>query len=320
MPKKKTEAADAAEEVSEEKKDQAAEAKKEDKEAERKKALEGQEVQDGDFVKIDIMGKTIEDDPAQNIVFEASNPEDAKLLLNYDPKKAYQYVPELAIVGKKGFVLDKIDENLKGMKFFEEKILDLEPKDAYGERKGENIEKMNAKLFKKDMGEDPKPGATYRDKKKNRQGTVIRVAQGRCIIDYNHPLAGKKIQYKVKIVDKIEGIENQVNGFIERRFPGMPPQLFNFKHEVAEKVAEVEIPQFLELQVQGQNLFYMKYGLSMDLQEYIPDVETVRFTQVFKKFAKDEHEHDHEHEGHVHETEAQIVEKPELEDSEKTEE
>jgi ABC-type Zn2+ transport system substrate-binding protein/surface adhesin len=59
----------------------------------------------------------------------------------------------------------------------------------------------------------------------------------------------------------------------------------------------------MELQVQGQNLFYQKYGLSMDLQEYVPDVETVKFTQVFKKFNKDEHEgHDHEHD-HEHEHE-----------------
>ena len=61
-----------------------------------------------------------------------------------------------------------------------------------------------------------------------------------------------------------------------------------------EKIAEIEIPQFLELQVQGQNLFYEKYGLSMDLQEYIPDVETVKFIQVFKKVS---HDHDHDHEG-----------------------
>ncbi len=190
------------------------------------------------------------------------------MLPNYDPKKAYQYVPDIAIVGKKGFLLDKIDEALKGMKYFEEKVLDLKPKDAFGERKGDNLEKMNAKLFKKDMGKDAKPRAVYHNKKKNRQGTVIRVEQGRCIVDYNHPLAGKKIQYKINVVDKIEGIEEQVNAFIERRFPGMPPKLFNFKQDVAEKTAEIEIPQFMELQVQGQNLFYSKYGLSMDLQEY----------------------------------------------------
>jgi len=271
--------------------------------AARKKALEGQVVKEGDMVKVDVCGKTLEDDASRNIVFQASNAEDAKLLPNYDPKNAYAYVPELAIVGKKGFLQDKIDEAVKGMKFFEEKVLTLESKDAFGDRKGDNIEKMNAKKFEKDMGEAPKLGAIYRDKKANRQGTVIRMAQGRLMVDFNHPLAGKKIEYKIKVVDKVEGIESQVNAFVERRFPGMPPKLFNFKHDVASKTAEIEIPQFMELQVQGQNLFYQKYGLSMDLQEYVPDVETVKFTQVFKKFNKDDHEgHDHDHD-HEHKDE-----------------
>ena len=140
----------------------AEEKKKQDED--RKKKLEGQEVKEGDMILVDILGKTVEEDASRNIVFQASNNEDAKMLLNYDPKKAGQYTPELAIVGKKGFLMDKIDEGIKGMKYFEPKSISLEAKDAFGERDGKKIEKLNAKQFRKDMGgeEEPRPGATDR--------------------------------------------------------------------------------------------------------------------------------------------------------------
>ena len=174
----------------------AEEKKKQDED--RKKKLEGQEVKEGDMILVDILGKTVEEDASRNIVFQASNNEDAKMLLNYDPKKAGQYTPELAIVGKKGFLMDKIDEGIKGMKYFEPKSISLEAKDAFGERDGKKIEKLNAKQFRKDMGgeEEPRPGATYKDKK-GRQGTVLRVGQGRMIVDFNHQIGRASCRERV---------------------------------------------------------------------------------------------------------------------------
>jgi peptidylprolyl isomerase len=245
---------------------------------------------------VDILGKTIESDPKANIVFQASNPEDAKLLLNYDEKKANEYTPDLAIVGKKGFLMEKIDENIKGMKFFEEKVIRLEPKDAFGERDGKKIEMMNANKFKKDMNEEPRPGATYRDKK-GRTGTVIKMGQGRIIVDFNHPLAGKTVEYKVKVIDRLENFDSQVKGFIDRRLPGAMTDLFTITQDKEKKILDIEIPQAYLFQ---QNLIYFKFGLSMDLQEHLPDVQTVRFIEKFEKLPAMNHEHEHA-EGETHE-------------------
>ncbi|MHA1744848.1 MAG: hypothetical protein ACTSWW_02545, partial [Promethearchaeota archaeon] len=133
--------------------------KKAKKEAARKKKLKTQTVKKDDMVFVDIMGKTIEDDESKNIVFQASNPEDAQLLPNFDPEKAAQYTNDLAIIGTKGFLEDNIDDAiLDGIKFFEEKILTLEPVDAFGPREGKKIEKLSQKQYMKDMkGERPYP-------------------------------------------------------------------------------------------------------------------------------------------------------------------
>ena len=131
------------------------------------------------MVMVDILGKTLEEDPTKNMIFQASNEEDAHLLPNYDPKNAGRYTNDLAIIGKTGFLQDKIDEAIKDkVKYYEEKTIDLEAIDAFGEREGNKIEKVSEKQFRKDMkDEKPYPGAQYTDKK-GRNGVVLRVGQG----------------------------------------------------------------------------------------------------------------------------------------------
>ncbi|MHA1612960.1 MAG: hypothetical protein ACTSYU_12960, partial [Promethearchaeota archaeon] len=253
-----------------------------------KKKLSKTKVKKGDWVFVDIMGKTIEEEEKNNIVFQASNPEDAKLLPNYDDKKADQYVNELAIIGEKGFLMDNIDEAISDgkLKFFEEKVIKLEPVDAFGIREGKKIEKVNAKQFIKDMdGEKPYPGATYRDKK-GRSGTVLRANQGRLIVDFNHPLAGKKVEYKVIVTDKIEGFENQVKTLLVRRLGGMQSlkDEFILTTDKSTQTLEIEIPQMLMFQLaQQQGGIYFKMGVSMDIQEHFKEIEIVKFCEVFKR-------------------------------------
>ena len=272
-------------------------------EAAKKKKLKTKKVKNGDMVSVDIRGKTVEEDPKKEIVFQASNPEDAQMLPNYDPKKIDQYVPDLAIVGKQGFITDSIDAVIQeGIKFFEEKIIQLEPADAFGERVGNKIEKVSAKQFKKDMNEEPRPGATYKDKK-GRTGTVLRAAQGRLLVDFNHPLAGRKIEYKIKVIDCIEGFDNQVKALLGRRMPGLDTILneFKLKHIEKESVLEIELPQMFVYQIaQQQGGLYFKMGASMDIQEHL-GIKTVKFIEVYTKPPVPEvnHEHDHEHD-HEH--------------------
>ncbi len=287
-------------------------------EAQRKKKLETKKVKIGDMVSVDIRGKTVDDeDPKKEIVFQASNPDDAQMLPNYDPKKIDQYVPDLAIVGKEGFITDSIDAVIQeGIKFFEEKIIKLEPAEAFGERVGNKIEKVSAKQFKKDMNEEPRPGATYKDKK-GRTGTVLRAAQGRLLVDFNHPLAGRKIEYKIKVVDLIDGFDNQVRGLMGRRMPGSDTILkeFKIKHNKSESVLEIELPQMFVYQIaQQQGGLYFKMGASFDIQEHL-GVETVKFVEVYAKppvpEVNHEHSHDHEHK-HDHEKEEEKKQKKEL--------
>ncbi|MHA1745866.1 MAG: hypothetical protein ACTSWW_07690, partial [Promethearchaeota archaeon] len=167
---------------------------------------------------------------------------------------------------------------------------------------GKKIEKLSQKQYMKDMkGERPYPGANYSDKK-GRNGTVIRAAQGRLLVDFNHPLAGRKVQYTIKVTDKIEGFDGRCHALLARRLGGMQSlgEMFELNHIKKDRILEIEIPQMLMFQLSQQQGggIYFKMGVAMDLQEHA-DVDTVKFIEKFEKTpspvpADHDHEHDHE--------------------------
>ena len=109
--------------------------------------------------------------------------------------------------------MEKLDEELLSMNYGDEKWIKLDPEDAFGKREIKNIERMPFKKFIAIKKERPRVGMDFHDEKKNRHGTVISANQGRVRIDYNHPLAGRPIEYKLKAVERIDKFEPAVRFF-----------------------------------------------------------------------------------------------------------
>lgn len=89
-----------------------------------------------------------------------------------------------------------------GMKEGEEKTISLEPKDAYGERNDKLQQEIPVKAL--NIKGEPKPGMvlTLRDPQGHvAQAFVTKVGNGKITIDLNHPLAGKNLKFKIKIVE-----------------------------------------------------------------------------------------------------------------------
>ena len=47
------------------------------------------------------------------------------------------------------------------------------------------------------------------------QAKVIAVSAGRVKVDFNHPLAGKKLRYTFRIIKKVDDLKEQFDGLIE---------------------------------------------------------------------------------------------------------
>ena len=134
----------------------------------------------GDKVKIDYTG-TLED----GSVFDTS---EGKQPLEFE-------------VGT-GKVIKGFDAAIEGMEKGEEKEITLQPADAYGDHNPALIKKIPRD--KLPSGQEPKEGmvlALNTPDGKQFPAKITALDDKEVSIDLNHPLAGKVLKFKVKLVD-----------------------------------------------------------------------------------------------------------------------
>jgi peptidylprolyl isomerase len=108
---------------------------------------------------------------------------------------------------------------------------------------------------------------------------VVRsIGAGRVQVDYNHPLAGRKIVYDVKVNEIIEDEKAKVKALISRRFVGVDADKFGQKN--AKKKVTITIPDEVFF---GENIQIAKRGVAMDVLKYFPDLEEVEFQEIVKR-------------------------------------
>jgi FKBP-type peptidyl-prolyl cis-trans isomerase 2 len=118
----------------------------------------------------------------------------------FDASKNHGKPLEFEIGAK--MVIPGLEKALIGMKKDEEKTIHIEPADAYGEpnpQAVQTIPKSNLPAEQK-----PEVGMTLVAQLPNGQGMpgkITKVTDKEVTIDFNHPLAGKALNFKVKVID-----------------------------------------------------------------------------------------------------------------------
>ncbi len=100
-----------------------------------------------------------------------------------------------------GKLIKGFENAVIGMKQGEEKEFTLEPKDAYGDRNNKLIQTVPISSFPAKM--ELKKGMTLTLKDPNNRMLIAQVTDiddKDVTIDLNHPLAGKKLTFKIKII------------------------------------------------------------------------------------------------------------------------
>lgn len=95
-----------------------------------------------------------------------------------------------------GELIAGLDSGIIGMKQGEEKTLSVPPKDGYGDFDNNFIRIIPVEYFGKSNIE-PEVGARIRTI--NGDCTVVSVSGREVEVDYNHPLAGKNLVFKVRV-------------------------------------------------------------------------------------------------------------------------
>jgi len=101
-----------------------------------------------------------------------------------------------------GQVIKGFDDAVIGMKKGEEKEIKLKSADAYGDPRPELMQKVPRNKMPQDQ--EPRPGIILLIRSPDGNQFPARIAEvtdSEVTIDLNHPLAGKNLNFKIKVVD-----------------------------------------------------------------------------------------------------------------------
>ncbi|RLE14619.1 peptidylprolyl isomerase [Candidatus Aerophobetes bacterium] len=100
-----------------------------------------------------------------------------------------------------GEILPGIDEEVIGMEKNEEKEITLPPEKAFGKRKKELIRNVEKDRFKGKMVKVGEWITVQLPSGYTIPAHVTKVGEDKITLDLNHPLAGKEIIFKIRVVD-----------------------------------------------------------------------------------------------------------------------
>src|SRR3989338_11557054 len=158
-----------------------------------------------DFVEIEYTGRVKED----NTLFDTTQEKVAKESGVYD--KDADYGPLIICIGENN-IRKALEEQLIGKETGKEYSIDIISASAFGRKDAKLIRLIPLNKFRQ-QNIQPFPGLQLNID--GVFGIVKTVSGGRCLVDFNHPLAGKDIVYDVQINRLIEDVKEQLTSLLK---------------------------------------------------------------------------------------------------------
>tara|TARA_Y100000031_G_scaffold92094_1_gene101143 strand:- start:1553 stop:2212 length:660 start_codon:yes stop_codon:yes gene_type:complete len=205
-----------------------------------------------DFIEIEYTGKIKED----NIIFDTTDEKVAK----ENDLHGHDFSPQVICVGEEQ-ALPGIDKNIEGKEIGKEYDIEIKPEDAFGNKNAKLIQLVPTNKFKQ-QNIQPMPGLQINID--GMVGIVKTVSGGRTLVDFNHPLAGKDLLYKIKINKKVEDDKEKLDGYVKLSL-GMK----DFNAEIRENNAKISLKTEIPEEA--------KEKLSKKITELIPNIKKAEF-------------------------------------------
>jgi len=206
-----------------------------------------------DFIEIEYTGKLKE----ENLVFDTT---DEKVAKENNLESHAGYEPVIICVGEEQ-LLKGIDKNLEGKETGKEYDIELKPEDAFGNKNAKLIQLVPTAKFKQ-QNIQPMPGMQLNID--GVVGTIKTVSGGRTLVDFNHPLAGKELSYKIKINKKITDDKEKLSGYLKLSLGTK-----DFETEINNTNAKIILTKEIPKEAQER--------LSKKIIELIPNIKKVEF-------------------------------------------
>jgi FKBP-type peptidyl-prolyl cis-trans isomerase 2 len=186
------------------------------------------EIMQKDFVEILFTGRI-----KNGEIFDSNIPDDIRKEDSKDEPK-----PLIICVGKR-MILESLDNFLEGKEIGKCYEISLPPEKAFGERKPEMVKIIPLHIYHQ-HNLQPRAGMTVNfDRMLAR---VISVSGGRVLTDFNNPLAGKHVHYKLCIKRKVDDTKEKVNAVLAF----LTHQSFPIEIKENEKKVIVKVPKGLD--------------------------------------------------------------------------
>ena len=221
-------------------------------------------LQKKDFVEIEFTGRV-----KGGEVFDSTIKEDLeKMHQGHD--HPIEAKPFIFCLGE-GMFLKSIDDFLIGKEPGKSYEVELLPENAFGKRNPAFVMMIPLKIFK-EKNVAPIVGANFNFDGKI--GKILTVSGGRVMVDFNHFLAGKTLDYKINVLRKIESTHEKIdslNNFFFRK---------NFKYTVKDDkiVMEIEKPLVKVVEL-FKNNFKEMLNLDLEIKE-IEEIKEIAETKV----------------------------------------
>lgn len=214
-------------------------------------------LQKNDFIEIEFTAKLKD----TGEVFDSTLKEELKKLSPHALAKPFIFSlgNDMFLKGVDNFLIGKPFNN----SIIEYKI-DLSPENAFGLRESKLVQMIPIKIFKQhDI--NPIPGVSLNFDGKIAK--ILTVSGGRVMVDFNTPLAGKAVIYEIKILRKVDDLNDKVKAINEFLFKK------DLKFEIKEKKLMLEVEKGLKSLIE---LFKDKYKEILDLDLEVNEVEKIK--------------------------------------------
>lgn len=215
-------------------------------------------MQDGDFIKMEYVGRVA----ATGEIFDLTDEELARKEGIHNPK--HKYGPMLVIIGS-GMTPKGVEKQLKEMKPGEEREFGVNQEEGFGRREPGLIKIVSLQKFYAQKI-NPVPGEFVQID--GRHARIQSVSGGRVRVDFNSPLAGKDLHYKVKLTEKVTGTQAMAQALLDN---------YDMKAKATFKEGSLTIGTKEKVPEQFRNI------LNMQIRKWIPTAKKINYVNLSEK-------------------------------------
>ncbi|MFB6491173.1 MAG: FKBP-type peptidyl-prolyl cis-trans isomerase [Thermoproteus sp. AZ2] len=220
----------------------------------------------GDYILLDYT-IIVKDD---NKVVETTMESVAKEAGIYRPDEIYE--PRLIVLGETK-LWEPLESALLNADEGKEIEVEIPPDKAYGPRDPAKVKVMSIREFHR-HGVVPRVGDEV--EVEGNRARIISISGGRVTLDFNHPLAGKTLVVKGKVVKRLSTKEEKVSYVVRQYMPRLQPDKISVSFSQDGSEAQIRLP--------AEALLYEKIGnillqIASDLGARFAELKKISFLE-----------------------------------------